>query len=100
MNETASDKKPAAPQPKSGDGLTRIRIKHLYFHDAFDLAYGSSSSQISNVSGGPQAENRAYYDLEFIPAWQHIEIVACSADGAFVSSQMVPIHQVKRWVRA
>lgn len=99
MNETASDKKPAPQQPKPSDGLTRIRIKHLYFHDTFDLAYGSSSSQLSNIACGQQAPGRPYYDADFLPGWQHVEIFDCTADGSIKGSQMVPIRHVKRWVK-
>lgn len=96
MNETPGDKK-LAPTPPL-ERLTRIRCAHLYFAENIDLAYGSSSSQISNLKCGKGEDGRPYYECDFIPAWQSFEIYFVR--GEQIDSQMIPACHIRRWVKA
>ena len=102
MNETPADKKPSQPlPPKQPDGLVRIKCKHIYFGDAFDLAFGSSSSQISNVACYQVGENRTGFEADFLPAWQMFEIWQMSGAWERVGeSQFVTASYIRRWLKA
>jgi len=95
-NETPADKKPR-------DQLTRIKVKHLYFpaSEHMDLAFGSSSSQISNLACYQEVAGRQYFACDWIPAWHMFEVQLMSGDHKPSGEpQYIMPHQVKRWVRA
>jgi hypothetical protein len=61
-------------RPPSIDKLTRIPIRHVWFHDSITFAgLDSRYSTISNVSCVKSGNENRYVTCSFVPAWQVFE---------------------------
>jgi len=100
MTITDSDKRP----PPRDDKLTRIGVRHIWFHDNFTFAGAGMDSQYSSISNTPcyQVNNGSrYVTCEFIPAWQTFEFSfhAMNAGKDEVRVRYVAAARIASWQR-
>lgn len=82
------------PSPKPE--LTRIPVAHIYFVNPFDFPH----AQESNITCKPEIDkaNRCYVAF-YIPAWHQFEVTSAAA-GEVQAVRMIPMEQIKSWVKA
>lgn len=92
------DKRPAPPRD---DRLTRVPVRHVYFHDSMTFpGIASAYSTISNLACYPNPPNATTYVLcDWIPAWQSFEFTFHTGGRDEPRSRFVPAAHVHSWQR-
>lgn len=94
---TDTDKRPI------DDKLTRVRVRHVWFHDTMTFAgMDSRYSTISNVPTiRPNDNENRYVTCDWIPAWQSFEFSfhALNAGKDEVRVRYVQAARVASWQR-